>query len=393
MSATTIRHRPPVIFLHNLKAGGTTFRAILIRQYGARAVYTVGGRRYTTEDLKRIRSLDADKAKVIQGHIPFGVHELLRRESTYVTLLRRPVERVVSLYRFLLTGRLWRMRDEGPLDLSGLAGFVERSALPEVDNGQTRRLSGLAPAFGRCPDGMLEVAKANLRECFSVVGLTERFDESVVLARRLFGWKPAFYLKTNVTRSGPREEAVTPAARRAVERHNELDLELYRYAEGLLEEAIGRQGPGFRAELAAFRSLNDECARRAAVGRAPPDAEAASDAAAVREALLLDAHAHLLKHELDLREEISRLRALDPAKLEEARQRAGAKVLREREKTAYERREVARLRAELARTPAALDPPMLGVGGATDASRSGAGPAPAVDVRRAFTYDVRGERD
>jgi hypothetical protein len=102
MSATAVRHHPPVIFLHNLKAGGTTFREILIRQYGARAVYTVGGRHRTTGDLRRIRSLDVDKVRVIQGHIPFGVHELLRRESTYVTLLRDPVERIVSLYRFIL---------------------------------------------------------------------------------------------------------------------------------------------------------------------------------------------------------------------------------------------------------------------------------------------------
>jgi Galactose-3-O-sulfotransferase len=311
MSAITVRHRPPVIFLHNPKAGGTTFRAILSRQYNARAVYTVGGRRHTTEDLKRIRSLDADKVRVIQGHIPFGVHELLRRDSTYVTLLRRPVERVISLYQFILTGRLRRMRDEGPLDLSSLAAFVERSALREVDNGQTRRLSGLDPEFGRCPDGMLERAKENLRERFSVVGLTERFDESVVLARRLFGWKSVLYLKTQVTRSGPREEVLGSVARRAVERYNELDLELYRYAEGLLEEAIGRQGPAFRAELDAFRSLNDECARRAAIGHRPAaDGGAIADAAAVREAMLLDAHAHLLRYELELHKENDRLRSL-----------------------------------------------------------------------------------
>ncbi len=241
MSATAVSHRPPVIFLHNLKAGGTTFREILIRQYGARAVYTVGGRHRTTGDLRRIRSLDADKVRVIQGHIPFGVHELLRRESTYLTLLRDPVERIVSLYRFILSGRLSRMRRKDTVDLSSLEAFVERGALPEVDNGQTRRLSGLDPEFGRCPDGMLEVAKANLRERFSAVGLTERFDESVVLARRLFGWKSVLYLRRQVTRSGPGDEVISPEARRAVERYNELDRELYRYAEGLLEEAIGRK--------------------------------------------------------------------------------------------------------------------------------------------------------
>src|SRR5207247_10006754 len=69
-----------------------------------------------------------------------------------------------------------------------VAQVLRGAPLRELDNDHTRRISGMHPAFGRCTGAMLEVAQRNLEERFSLVGLTERFDEMLHRAREVLGW-------------------------------------------------------------------------------------------------------------------------------------------------------------------------------------------------------------
>ena len=75
-----------------------------------------------------------------------------------------------------------------PGENATLEQFLRAAPLRELDNDQTRRISGMHPAFGRCTGAMLEVAQRNLEERFSLVGLTERFDEMLHRAREVLGW-------------------------------------------------------------------------------------------------------------------------------------------------------------------------------------------------------------
>jgi hypothetical protein len=63
-----------------------------------------------------------------------------------------------------------------------------------VDNGQTCMLSGAGESvgFGKCSHDMLETAKRNIETHFAVVGLSECFNEALILLRRLFGWRMPF---------------------------------------------------------------------------------------------------------------------------------------------------------------------------------------------------------
>ena len=64
-------------------------------------------------------------------------------------------------------------------------------------------LSGLTEPFGEVTDEMLEQAKHNLREELVFFGLTERFDESLVLAKRRLGFRSILY-------RSPGTEAIAP---------------------------------------------------------------------------------------------------------------------------------------------------------------------------------------
>jgi hypothetical protein len=99
-------------------------------------------------------------------------------------------------------------------------------------------------------------AKENLRTHFSVVGLTDRFDETLLLLRKAYGWRNVTYVRRNVAVGRPTVEDLSPATVEAVTRCNRFDLELYRYAQELLERQISQQGPGFATQVRAFRLAN-----------------------------------------------------------------------------------------------------------------------------------------
>ena len=139
-----------------------------------------------------------------------------------------------------------------------------------VDNDQTRLLAGKygAPNSETCSyDELLSIAKENLAKYFAVVGITEEFDRSLILMKRILGWRNPFYMRRNVTRARPRKREISQETLRAIEANNKLDLELYRYAKKLfsradwLSESVVRE----RASTVQKAEWNVRQASRAAI--------------------------------------------------------------------------------------------------------------------------------
>ncbi len=143
---------------------------------------------------------EAERARLrlIMGHMTFGLHEALPRPSTYVTLLREPLALIVSQYHHVRRHE-GHILHEAAQEYPDLASYVRSGISLEMDNSQTRAFAGDSTTpFGGCTQAMLDRAKANLADAFSVVGLTERFDESLVLMERAFGWTKLRYVTVNV---------------------------------------------------------------------------------------------------------------------------------------------------------------------------------------------------
>jgi hypothetical protein len=305
-----------LIFLHNMRTGGETLRTIVARQYDQHEVCTVLGKPESASNIPEIQDVDLEKIKVVQGHIPFGIHEAIPRPARYVALLRDPIDRVISLYYHILENPKLGYHRMAREHLSSLPAFVANGTFSEIDNGQTRRLSGIYPEFGHCSGDMLEGAKRNLGRHFAVVGTTERFDESLLLMKRALGWRHLFYHKINVAKTRPDRESVSADALELIERHNALDTELFQYAQRLVQEAIDRQGFGFQRELESFKLVNAELAKWAAHLSEEPDqgphAGPETEPTAIRAhglpGPLLEAHAYFLSREADLLQDTLRLR-------------------------------------------------------------------------------------
>ena len=235
-----------------------TLSKILERQYSRAETLTLEGEQRQFGRFKTLPAAQRGQYRLIQGHLYFGLHPFIPRASTYITFLRRPVERVLSFYYYARSTPdhyLYPLLTTERLDLKTL---LAREVTLELRNEQTRLLAGdeWEDPQRVVTRAALEQAQANLRTHFRVVGLLEEFDASLLLLRRAFGWHLPFYVKENVTKEKPDNISLDTETRRLVEDANSLDLELYEYARNLFEEQRRAAGDSFDAELRHFRRLN-----------------------------------------------------------------------------------------------------------------------------------------
>ncbi len=246
-----------VLFLHVPKAGGTTLGEYVYNQcraprdqdeglLNAGVLFVPYGffKEPGLEVPDYIRPmLGRGDLRAVVGHFWFGLHEHVERPWTYVTLLRDPVERVVSLYHYLkLEERM------------SLEEFAASPPFREADNDQVRRIAGADPEIGGCTEATLAAAKDNLRRHFAVVGVTERFDETLVLLNRRLGWtrEVASYPRNVNPARGP-TDSLPRSTVDAIRARNELDAELHRFAGEWMDDAIAAEGLNFHEELARRR--------------------------------------------------------------------------------------------------------------------------------------------
>jgi hypothetical protein len=234
--------RPIVLFLHIPKAGGSTLGEYIFNHCrdpeGAddglvnSGVYFCPFGFFKEPGLKVpdyaqeiVRRADL---RAVLGHFWYGLHHVIGRPTRYVTLLRNPVERVISLYYYLkLEGRM------------SLEEFAITAPHKEVENDQTRRIAGVDPEVGGCNEATLELAKNNLRRDFAVVGVVERLDETLSLLREAFGWTDEIpCVARNVNSDRPSRASLPSSALDAIRARNELDLELYEHVHRLMDQAL-----------------------------------------------------------------------------------------------------------------------------------------------------------
>ncbi len=204
---------------------------------------------------------DAERGRLqlIEGHLPYGIHEYLSQPCEYITILRDPVERMISHYYYVLRSPEHYLYNTVTTQKIGLKEYVLGGLSPELDNGQVRLICGCGRPlpYGACSRQQLELAKQNLQHRFALVGFAERFDETLLLAARKFRWKDPYYVRQNVTENRPARKQVSAELIAAIEKVSSLDLELYAFAEDLFQDALRRQiGLFFSFQLARFRINN-----------------------------------------------------------------------------------------------------------------------------------------
>lgn len=229
--------------MHIPKTGGTTLCHIIRKNYPPRKESW-----YLKKLFSRIEGLTKEEIaniNCVYGHFPFGVHDYFLRPFTYITLIRDPIEQAISAYYFILRNPDVHAYEE--VKKMSFEEFVIHFPR-KTSNRQTRYASG-----GKQPD--LNQAKENLRKHFSIVGITERFDESLFVMKKEFGWLNINYEKHNVTFNRPTKDQLPTRVLNLIKENNQLDLELYQFANEVLEQKIQSFDAKSREELNEFISM------------------------------------------------------------------------------------------------------------------------------------------
>jgi len=253
-----VSSRTTVVFLHIPKTAGTSFNYALKWEYWSRPSYWKPPLDFNADEFKNLPELERAKLSLVYGHMHFGLHKYLPQPSTYITFLRRPVERVVSYWKYAQRegaahpeSKLWLMQAARTMSLEEA---IRTGNHIELDNGQVRRISGIQAPVGECTTEMLAKAKQNIERYFSFVGLTNYFDESLLLLKRILRWrKPPFYVKAKVS---PPQSEHSRADLNLIEAHNELDSALYDYAKARFISVLDEARPWLDRELPRFGRMN-----------------------------------------------------------------------------------------------------------------------------------------
>ena len=275
-----------LLFLHLAKTGGVTLIEIIVRNLAAgeflaiemppkdeSALWT-----WSAAEVERaIRGLQGDgidKIRALLGHYRYGIQAHLPRPCACITLLRDPVDRIVSYFYYdVIRG----VRREPDGSIPTLEDYVNRKRNYDlaIDNYMTRILSGideLDPSekdsttenCRRPTDADFETASKNMNSCLAV-GLTDQFDETLVILASDLRWSLSdlVYTRRNVTLSRPATTEISPSVRDKIMYWNQYDAVLVERARAQLAGRIATYPGDFQKDLVLFRKLNTAFAQGA----------------------------------------------------------------------------------------------------------------------------------
>jgi hypothetical protein len=234
-----------IALVHIHKTAGTTLDDILARSYGVRHCHLPalpGKAILSAEDYRRAQRLWPPFVS-ITGHSVSAVSDLerARPDVRYYTFLRDPLVRCASHYQYQVQFQRKNYAFE-----EWIARGIKR-------NPATTRIAG--------PNATAKDAIQLLKTRFVFVGLVERFDESLVLLRKLVCGPglDIWYRKRLVAASDDIKERLLndPRSRALLVDANREDSELYDFAVNELYPTFKKQyGDGLESDAAQVKKAN-----------------------------------------------------------------------------------------------------------------------------------------
>lgn len=227
-----------IFFIHIMKTAGTSLRKMLTKNMDESLTYPNSEDLRKTEDgfypslskiISQMQSGELREFKMLCGHYPFFLGEIIFKQPKYIVFLRDPIARTISMieHRKLKTPVYRKLSYEEILDNEA---FVKN----QLGNYQTKvfAFSGIEEC-DRDANMPLEITADNFKlaldrlDKVDVIGITEHFDESIDLIEKKFGFEFKDRLHVN---SGAYDVQISNKVRQKIMDINKHDIALYDYA-------------------------------------------------------------------------------------------------------------------------------------------------------------------
>jgi hypothetical protein len=270
---------PALLFFHHVpKTAGTSLVDVLRANYGAGLLELYDGPQIrdalSVQGEARRRALGISReTRCIASHSCEIVVPLLPANYQAMSVLRNPIERVISLYYYarsisesdpnhggaagrILIERGWSLDDL--YDALGGATAGEKSSelhatFWDFFNGQARHLLRPYKPVARIPyqRGLPEKVRDFMTAFRGLladrygVGIQEEFETSVRVFAARYGWRQLTFPRKRRTEQRPKAREVAQATREKILEYNRLDMRLWREA----RQALAREAEKLGIEL------------------------------------------------------------------------------------------------------------------------------------------------
>ncbi|MBV9453348.1 MAG: hypothetical protein JOZ19_04400 [Rubrobacter sp.] len=256
-----------LFFVHIPKTGGCSLSDCLGRMYSAKSFTFTGNFPKDLERYKGLSNHEKEKTTLITGHTPLTTEESELDLLPKITFLRDPVERVKSFCQHVSEGKSpYIALREHPPERFDVDRFLD-SGNPELSNLQTKILLGRG-SYNidlHDPDLIVEKATEVLENKLVYFGLTEYFDESLMLFRKALGWgKWPVYTKLN-TKNEARLITFSKRNICKIRELNKLDMRVYDVATELFTQRAQENVAYLERSLQDFRKVQDAFLKRSQI--------------------------------------------------------------------------------------------------------------------------------
>lgn len=181
--------------------------------------------------------IKAFDAKIIAGHLLFGLHRQTKKSCTYITMMRHPVDRLWSQYCYMRKLGINNKRCRGCDTLVNSEMSFETfislpGPLPLGNFGCIPNLQTLIIA-GEQSSTMLDKAKQNIKNYFTIIGVQEQFEHFKAKLSQYLGISLS-NLWLNKKNDPQSDDILSIKIKNKIKQRDVLDIELYNYVRGIL---------------------------------------------------------------------------------------------------------------------------------------------------------------
>jgi len=245
-----------ILFIHIPKAGGTTLNSIISENVPSQERYATRYMWKGNPDFNNLSHTEKRKIYFLHGHMPFGFHSQLGTEEfTYITVVREPIERVLSAHNNILKDTTHFLHKEFVENRLTIPEIHEKKIWSALDNCQVRMLSNSIQApYGTIARENFEEAIRNIDQYFSLTGYQEKLDEFVVLLCGMMNWPAPVYRKRHqslnrITASDSDRNTIE-----VIREMNEWDIKLFNEVKRRFDVKIAEEGDRLIQDLNAYRA-------------------------------------------------------------------------------------------------------------------------------------------